>query len=659
MTSTAERDWEDIDWSRHPNYSAGVATEVETIVRILNIAHVDTVNQSVYIKASLNLYWTDPRLAEREKQTPGAKLPSMIWGPWPELSNGLVGLQQDLLAKGLHDKTLGQMNAIIIWEGEINNPMNLRDFPFDLDFIDFIFVNERATLGLPGDADSFKIVGQMNSFRLTKLKPDSAFRLKAAIPDFCEAGEAPPFMCLYQWDGVIPEWNLVGYRERAATFPVPKGGTKEAWVFAVLIERKSAYYFWKAVLPLSLVMFFSCGIGIFAVDDLANRMSMGTTMFLASFATLYVVGAELPKTHFLTSIDQVVVATLLFLALMAANSWVCYSIAESGLRDTAEAINWVVLFACPVVYVAVVLMAFLPAIERKGKALRQVSLTGAMENASRSSKNPAGAAADGEMDNPNFESSTPDSDLDGEQTQRPDSSGDSSMDYVVSSFKTAGVLWTGSLSSQTGFEETESKVFKAITAIAGIPSVPAHEFHGMAGRGGAFIWLAAKCVLLVILVLMCMLLVPVQTMREAWFAPIMGVVACALPSSGMPVAGGIVFVPTLTTFGGMDARDAIAFTAATQMVGVGILAPLNWLFHDRRVFVRDGKADLLFVVLIPSWLGVSLTWLIEVDNDITLAVFTAFVFMVALCTPAPSSVFSAASWFVSLHAALTDNPQVN
>jgi hypothetical protein len=244
MAST--HDWEDVDWSRHPNYSAGVATEVEAIVRILNIAHVDTVNQSVYIKVSLNLYWTDPRLAELEKHAPGSRLPPTIWGPWPELSNGLVGLQQDLLAKGLHDKALGQMNAIIIWEGEINNPMNLRDFPFDLDFVDFIFVNERATIGLPGDVDNFKVVGQMNSFKLTKLMPDSAFRLKAAIPDFCEAGEAPPFMTLYQWDGIIPEWNLVGYRERAATFPVPKGGTKEAWVFAVLIERKSAYYFWKA-----------------------------------------------------------------------------------------------------------------------------------------------------------------------------------------------------------------------------------------------------------------------------------------------------------------------------------------------------------------------------------------------------------------------------
>lgn len=52
----------------------------------------------------------------------------------------------------------------------------------------------------------------------------------------------------------------------------------------------------KAVLPLSLVMFFSCGVNIFPVEDLANRMSMATTMFLAAFATLYVVGNELPKT---------------------------------------------------------------------------------------------------------------------------------------------------------------------------------------------------------------------------------------------------------------------------------------------------------------------------------------------------------------------------
>lgn len=50
---------------------------------------------------------------------------------------------------------------------------------------------------------------------------------------------------------------------------------------------------------------------------------------------------------------------------------------------------------------------------------------------------------------------------------------------------------------------------------------------------------------------------------------------------------------------GMEPRDAVAFTAATQMIGVGILAPLNWLFHDRRVFVRNGSGDVLFVVMAP------------------------------------------------------------
>ena len=105
----------------------------------------------------------------------------------------------------------------------------------------------------------------------------------------------------------MAEWNLQGFRSGRMTFPVPKGGTKEAWILALLVERKSEYYFWKAVLPLALVVFLACGISIFPVDDLANRMSLTTTMFLACFATLYVIQGDLPKTHFLTAVDRVVV----------------------------------------------------------------------------------------------------------------------------------------------------------------------------------------------------------------------------------------------------------------------------------------------------------------------------------------------------------------
>ena len=37
----------------------------------------------------------------------------------------------------------------------------------------------------------------------------------------------------------MAEWNLQGFRSGRMTFPVPKGGTKEAWILALLVERKS------------------------------------------------------------------------------------------------------------------------------------------------------------------------------------------------------------------------------------------------------------------------------------------------------------------------------------------------------------------------------------------------------------------------------------
>ena len=105
---------------------------------------------------------------------------------------------------------------------------------------------------------------------------------------------------------------------------------------------------------------------------------------------------------------------------------------------------------------------------------------------------------------------------------------------------------------------------------------------------------------------------------------------------------------------------------------MGVLAPLNWLFHDRRpcpgqpcrrtslphtpgtphaeglplargsppvphaahqcahqspnarpgVFVRHGSGDLLLMMALPSWLGVGLTWLVPLNNVAITAVFT-------------------------------------
>eukprot|EP01047_Picozoa_sp_COSAG01_P001540 COSAG01_NODE_35_length_34814_cov_128.883624_29_plen_305_part_00 len=282
-----------IDWTKHPCRAAKTPTVIHTLCRLLKISNVDTVGQTVYLKVALNMYWVDQRLQGWPAQR---KQPPMLWGPWPELAEGIAAdMQVELLSKGFHDRELGQMNQIVVWEGTVCNAMDLSDFPFDIDFIDLVFVNERACLG------NDTIVGAMNAFTLRSINSDAPFVIKVPIPGFCNAGVPPPFMTVYMWDGLMAEWELRGFRSARMTFPVPKGGTKEAWVLAILVERKSEYYFWKAVLPLSLVVFLSCGISIFPVDDLPNRMALTTTMFLACFASLYVINADLPKTHFLTA----------------------------------------------------------------------------------------------------------------------------------------------------------------------------------------------------------------------------------------------------------------------------------------------------------------------------------------------------------------------
>ena len=109
----------------------------------------------------------------------------------------------------------------------------------------------------------------------------------------------------------------------------------------------------------------------------------------------------------------------------------------------------------------------------------------------------------------------------------------------------------------------------------------------------------------------------------------MGIIAASIPASGIPVAGGIVFVPLLTV-AGVCPRDAIVFTAATQTLGVGVFAPLNWFVAKPQVF----DADVLWLAVPFSLLGdyVALRF-VPVSNDRTVILaFASFCVFMAFYT---------------------------
>ena len=109
----------------------------------------------------------------------------------------------------------------------------------------------------------------------------------------------------------------------------------------------------------------------------------------------------------------------------------------------------------------------------------------------------------------------------------------------------------------------------------------------------------------------------------------MGIIACAIPSGGAPVAGGVVFLPVLSLMG-MEPHDSVAFAAATQMFGVGIFAPLGWMARDPTVLMPR-----FLLVTLPYALAGLLTGLLLIPlgkSDEVMWAFTVFIAFLAWYT---------------------------
>lgn len=108
---------------------------------------------------------------------------------------------------------------------------------------------------------------------------------------------------------------------------------------------------------------------------------------------------------------------------------------------------------------------------------------------------------------------------------------------------------------------------------------------------------------------------------------LLGTILCFFFISAQPVAGGVVFLPILI-MKNIKAHEAVAFAAATQMIGVGIFAPMWWMSRDPSVIMPSflkpmfpfALAGLLFSYLVTP---------LEKQDEVFLA-FTLFVICLAV-----------------------------
>ena len=126
-TTSVDFDDDSNEWLNPPQDSTGEPIWVDMRVNIDRLSHIDTVQQCLTIKVALVMYWDDERLIGWDN----AALPPMLWGPWPGLTNEL-NVTTEQAAFVVTDPSKGRLKRVIIFSGQVSNPMDLRDFPMDV-----------------------------------------------------------------------------------------------------------------------------------------------------------------------------------------------------------------------------------------------------------------------------------------------------------------------------------------------------------------------------------------------------------------------------------------------------------------------------------------------------------------------------------------------
>jgi len=132
-------------------------------------------------------------------------------------------------------------------------------------------------------------------------------------------------------------------------------------------------------------------------------------------------------------------------------------------------------------------------------------------------------------------------------------------------------------------------------------------------------WEWTQLLILPVLIALPFILFGWREVVNAWFIPPLAIIAAVFPSGGAPIAGGIVFLPMLVR-AGVQAKQAVAFSAAVQSFGCGIFAPLNWTSLSPHILI----VEILCVSMIPGVLGCVVALIVFPMTSQTIEIFFAF-----------------------------------
>jgi len=304
----------------------GTTTPVVMNAFIVNVMEIDDVRGTIKLDYLLRQSWKDPRLADSQFQDLSRKQNLTIddiWNPGISQINILDSVVKETLLNIDADGTVEYRLRLM---DTFNDPLDLRDFPFDkqdfnLGFVSTSYIDHELAILWNQERS-----GHMENFSLTGWH--------------------------FEGINVITDWK-----------PIRIGGIEEASLEGIDIQvhfkRRFAFYIWKIFVPLGLIAFMAWTVFWIDPVNFGGQMAISTSSVITLIAFQLSLSDLMPRISYLTKIDMFSLGTSFFVFLSLGEAILTARLAKMERHQLALKIDRWMRIVFPLIYCGLILLVFI------------------------------------------------------------------------------------------------------------------------------------------------------------------------------------------------------------------------------------------------------------------------------------------------------------
>jgi len=256
-------------------------TQVSIGIWIVDITAIDSAQQNFTADIAVVLQWKDARLAHTGAGLTHYAL-DQIWTPRVGIAN-----ETSSVSRKFPDSVEVEPDGTVIYRqrytGSFTQSLRLQSFPFDR------------------QAFHIQLVAIRYRPNEVVFVPDENW-----IRDGLQqaAGISPSI--------TLPDWTVEKWDAKARVYGLTPGMQYSGYAFEFTASRNVAYYIWKVIFPLVLIVMMSWSVFWIDPVNASSQISVAVTSMLTLIAYRFAVDNQLPRLAYMTRLDAFfLVSTLL------------------------------------------------------------------------------------------------------------------------------------------------------------------------------------------------------------------------------------------------------------------------------------------------------------------------------------------------------------